>query len=101
MPDRRAGFGRDRHIDASLIRANVGVDALVVRHLDALEEANDAERDARTSGKSRKLCPTGPGCALPLLRHWSERQWGPSDNGDCYLVKGTAAPGLQAAHGRG
>ena len=43
------------HIDASLIRANVSMDALVSRHLDAVEaardDANGAERDARTSGK--------------------------------------------------
>lgn len=71
------------HIDASLIRANVSMDALVSRHLDAVEEANEAERDARTSGKFKKLCRTGPG----------------RDHGD--VVQGAAAPGLQAAHGGG
>jgi transposase len=49
------------HIDASLIRANVSMDALVARHLDAVEDENDAERDARTSGKFKKLCRTDPG----------------------------------------
>ena len=49
------------HIDASLIRANVSMDALVARHLDAVEDENNAERDARTSGKFKKLCRTDPG----------------------------------------
>ncbi len=48
------------HIDASLIRANVSMDALVARHMDALEEVNDAERDVRTSGRFKKLCRTDP-----------------------------------------
>lgn len=52
------------HIDASLIRANVSMDALVSRHLDAVEEANDAERDARTSGKLKKLCGTDPDATM-------------------------------------
>jgi hypothetical protein len=52
------------HIDASLIRANVSMDALVSRHLDALEEANDAERDARISGKFKKLCRTDPEASM-------------------------------------
>lgn len=73
------------HIDASLIRANVSMDALVSRHLDAVEaahdDANDTEREARTSGKFKKLCRTGPG----------------RDHGN--VLQGSAAPGLQAAHG--
>lgn len=52
------------HIDASLIRANVSMDALVARHLDAVEEANDAERDARTSGRFKKLCRTDPDATM-------------------------------------
>lgn len=52
------------HIDASLIRANVSMDALVSRHLDAVGEANDAERDARTSGKFKKLCRTDPDATM-------------------------------------
>ncbi len=52
------------HIDASLIRANVSMDALVARHLDAVEDANDAERDARTSGKFKKLCRTDPDATM-------------------------------------
>lgn len=34
------------HIDASLIRANVSMDALVTRHLDVLEAAHDTTDDA-------------------------------------------------------
>jgi len=52
------------HVDASLIRANVSMDALVSRHLDAVEDANDAERDARTSGKFKKLCRTDPDASM-------------------------------------
>jgi transposase len=56
------------HIDASLIRAHVSMDALVSRHLDAVEaahdDANEAERDARTSGKLKKLCRTDPDATM-------------------------------------
>lgn len=52
------------HIDASLIRANVSMDALVSRHLDAVKDANDGERDARTSGKFKKLCRTDPDATM-------------------------------------
>lgn len=52
------------HIDASLIRANVSMDALVARHLDAVEDENDAERDARRSGKFKKLCRTDPDATM-------------------------------------
>ena len=52
------------HVDASLIRANVSMEALVSRHLDAVEEANDAERDARKSGKFKKLCGTDPDATM-------------------------------------
>ncbi|MBW7057432.1 transposase, partial [Paracoccus bogoriensis] len=48
------------HIDASLIRANVSMDALVARHLDAVEAANDAERDARELAGFKTLCRTDP-----------------------------------------
>jgi transposase len=52
------------HIDASLIRANVSMDALVAHHLDAVETANDAERDARSSGTFKKLCRTDPDATM-------------------------------------
>ena len=48
------------HIDASLIRADVSMDALIERHLDTVEEVNDTERMARGSGKYKKLCRTDP-----------------------------------------
>ena len=83
------------HIDASLIRANVSMDALVARHLDAVEDENDAERDARTSGKFKKLCRTDPDASCHCCAI------GSSNNGDGDLVQGPAAPGLQAAHSGG
>jgi transposase len=52
------------HVDASLIRADVSMDALVSRHLDAVKDANDAERDARTSGNFKKLCRTDPDATM-------------------------------------
>ena len=45
------------YINASLIRANVGRDALVSRYLDA-------ERDARRSGKFKELCRTDPDASM-------------------------------------
>ncbi|WP_176504511.1 hypothetical protein [Cereibacter ovatus] len=36
------------------------MDAMVARHLDAVEEANATERDAHTSGRFKKLCRTDP-----------------------------------------
>lgn len=38
-------------IDASLIRANVSMDAPVARHLDAVGDRNDAAWEARMSGR--------------------------------------------------
>lgn len=58
MPVGRAGSADTVHVDASLIRANVSMDALVSRHLDAVDDANDAEWEARTSGTFKKLCRT-------------------------------------------
>jgi transposase len=52
------------HVDASLIRADVSMDALVARHLDAVETANDAERTARSSGRYKKLCATDPDATM-------------------------------------
>jgi transposase len=52
------------HIDASLIRANVSMDVLILRHLDAVEEANDAARDERASGMFKKLCRTDPDATM-------------------------------------
>lgn len=52
------------HIDASLIRADVSMDALVERHLDALEEANEAERLSRATGRHKKLCRSDPDATM-------------------------------------
>jgi transposase len=58
------------HVDASLIRANVSMDALIARHLDAVDEANEAneaneaERKTRTTGKHKKLCGTDPDATM-------------------------------------
>jgi IS5 family transposase len=60
-------------IDASLIRANVSMDARVARHLDAVEKANNTERDARTSGAFKKLCRTDPDASCQRLRHRFEK----------------------------
>jgi len=51
-------------MDASLIRADVSMDALVARHLDAVEDANDVERTARGGGKYKKLCRTDPDATM-------------------------------------
>lgn len=56
------------HVDASLIRADVSWDSLVVRHVEAVRSANDdakleAEairhtRNSKKTGKFKKICPT-------------------------------------------
>ena len=47
------------HVDASLIRTDVGWESLAERHIDAVEEANadtcDAERTGRSTGKYRRF----------------------------------------------
>jgi len=52
------------HVDASLIRADVGLDALGARHPDAVEAANDAERTARGGGRCKTLCATDPDATM-------------------------------------
>ena len=55
------------HVDASLIRADVSMDALISRHLDAVDDAddaNDAERVARRTGNFKKLCGTDPDASM-------------------------------------
>jgi transposase len=52
------------HMDASLIRADVSMDAVVERHLDAVDEANDAERLSRETGKHKKHCATDPDATM-------------------------------------
>jgi hypothetical protein len=74
-------FAETVHIDASLIRANVSMDARVAHHLDAVETANDAARDARSSGTFKRLCRTDPDATLATSS------------------KVRLAPGLHAAQG--
>ncbi len=71
---------------ATLIRANVSMDALILRHLDAVEDANDAERDTRTSGKFKKLCRTDPDASCHCCAI------GSSDNGDATSSKAPLRP---------
>lgn len=56
--------GETAHVDATLIRADVSMDALVARHLDAVDaataQADEGLRLARSSGKFKKLCRTDP-----------------------------------------
>lgn len=52
------------HVDASLIRADVGMDAPVARHPDAADAADDVERTARGSGEYGKLRRTGPDATM-------------------------------------
>lgn len=62
------------HVDASLIRADVSWDSLVVRHVDAVTTANgDPVQDeetlrrachSRKTGKFKKVCPTDPDASM-------------------------------------
>lgn len=52
------------HMDASLIRADVSMDALVDQHLEAVQDANDDQRQARTTGKYKKLCRSDPDATM-------------------------------------
>lgn len=62
------------HVDASLIRADVSWDSLVVRHVDAVTAANgDPEQDeekrrqsrnSKRTGKFKKVCPTDPDASM-------------------------------------
>lgn len=62
------------HVDASLIRADVSWDSLVVRHVDAVSAANgDADpdeevvrkaRNSKKTGKFKKVCPTDPDASM-------------------------------------
>ena len=53
------------HIDASLIRAHVTWEALAVRHIEAVAEADDEElRDGRQGGTLKKVCVTDPDATM-------------------------------------
>lgn len=63
----RIATGEVVHLDASLIRAHVSWDALVVRHVEAVAEANsddDALSESRQSGKFKKVCVTDPDATM-------------------------------------
>lgn len=62
----RIATGEVVHLDASLIRAHVSWDALAVRHVEAVAEANsdDALRESRQSGKFKKVCVTDPDATM-------------------------------------
>jgi transposase len=65
-----AGIARGEvvHLDASLIRADVSWEALASRWVEKVgtenEPANDAERDAKTTGKYKKVCTTDPDATM-------------------------------------
>jgi IS5 family transposase len=53
------------HIDASLIRAHVSWEALAVRHIESVAEADDEElRDGRQGGTLKKVCVTDPDATM-------------------------------------
>ena len=58
------------HVDASLIRADVSWDSLVVRHVDAVETENrnaadeGLQRTGRQTGKYKKVCVTDPDASM-------------------------------------
>ena len=59
------------HMDASLIRANVSFDSLVVQHLAAMADTDPdtGEQLALSGGKIRKLCVTDPDATMtPMPR---------------------------------
>lgn len=65
----RIATGEIVHIDASLIRAHVSWEALAVRHVEAVAEADteadrDALRDSRQTGKFKKVCITDPDATM-------------------------------------
>jgi IS5 family transposase len=57
------------HVDASLIRADVSWESLVAEHVDAVTESNSdaaalAERNAKQTGRYKKVCPTDPDATM-------------------------------------
>jgi transposase len=63
--------GEILHVDASLIRADVSWESLVVRHMDAVDQANgdrtavtQAEKESRKSGRYKKVCITDPDASM-------------------------------------
>ena len=66
--DARIAKGEIVHVDASLIRADVSWDSLAVRHVEAMNAANeDAEAalvKSRKSGRFKKVCVTDPDATM-------------------------------------
>jgi transposase len=65
--DARIAKGEIVHIDASLIRADVSWESLVVRHVEAVAAANppdEAERRSRKTGKYKKVSTTDPDASM-------------------------------------
>ena len=56
--------GKVVHIDASLIRAHVSWEALAVRHIEAVAEADEELRDGRQGGTLKKVCVTDPDATM-------------------------------------
>ena len=57
------------HVDASLIRADVSWESLVAQHVSTVAEVNDdeaavAERNAKQTGRYKKVCPTDPDATM-------------------------------------
>lgn len=62
------------HVDASLIRADVSWDSLVVRHVGAVSVANGGDgddeaatqkvRNSKKTGRFKKVCPTDPDASM-------------------------------------
>lgn len=62
----RIATGEVVHIDASLIRAHVSWDALALRHVEAITEANldAAPVEGPGKGRTKKVCTTDPDASL-------------------------------------
>lgn len=62
----RIATGEIVHIDASLIRAHVSWDALAVRHVEAVEaaEQDGAAYKGRQTGRYKKVCVTDPDATM-------------------------------------
>lgn len=62
----RIATGEVVHIDASLIRAHVSWDALALRHVEAISEANldAAPVEGPGKGRTKKVCTTDPDASL-------------------------------------
>jgi len=66
--DAKIAKGEVVHVDASLIRADVSWEGLALRHIEAVDQANEeAEAEARKSrktGRFKKMCVTDPDATM-------------------------------------